>query len=149
MSRSSDLDARGDPLVAEKRRNSARERQDLLDLDALAGGNPLVAGAAGELVHAVVASDQGGGARAIEHDDGGDLSGEAEAAQHSADPVRQQIRCITVKGGIQDTEREGGRRREGTRLKGNPVEQTECCGICCSATMAASARTKRATRLHK
>mmetsp|Transcript_55359 Transcript_55359/g.154255 ORF Transcript_55359/g.154255 Transcript_55359/m.154255 type:complete len:243 (-) Transcript_55359:413-1141(-) len=39
----------------------------LLDLDLLAGADPLVAGAAGEFVHAVVQGDEGGCARAVEH----------------------------------------------------------------------------------
>ncbi len=55
---------------------------NLLDLDALAGGDPLVAGAAGELVHAVVARHEGGGARAVQDDDGGDLV-TASGAEHA------------------------------------------------------------------
>mmetsp|Transcript_14116 Transcript_14116/g.32575 ORF Transcript_14116/g.32575 Transcript_14116/m.32575 type:complete len:356 (+) Transcript_14116:1276-2343(+) len=55
----------------------------LLDLDLLARCDPLVASSTGELVHAVIASHEGGGSRSIEDDNGGDLV-TASSTEHSS-----------------------------------------------------------------
>mmetsp|Transcript_9052 Transcript_9052/g.30179 ORF Transcript_9052/g.30179 Transcript_9052/m.30179 type:complete len:371 (-) Transcript_9052:149-1261(-) len=55
----------------------------LLDLDLLAGGDPLVASSAGELVHTIIASDEGGGPGSVEHDDGSNLV-TAGGAEHAS-----------------------------------------------------------------